>query len=116
MKGATDTSNFDDYPDSDQEPPAVNAQGARSEMFHIQISYGISKMLCTCCRPGLKIHSPTGDYGANEMELRLATYAFKACEVVVSRTDEEVCSAMSASLLGRSRDQFSVQYLCKTNF
>ena len=27
MKGATDTSNFDDYPDSDQEPPAVNASG-----------------------------------------------------------------------------------------
>eukprot|EP00913_Durusdinium_trenchii_P014226 g13350.t2 len=25
VKGATDTSNFDDYPDSDQEPPAVNA-------------------------------------------------------------------------------------------
>ena len=27
VKGATDTSNFDDYPDSDQEPPAVNALG-----------------------------------------------------------------------------------------
>ena len=32
MKGATDTSNFDDYPDSDQEPPAVNALG-RPEPF-----------------------------------------------------------------------------------
>lgn len=42
MKGATDTSNFDDYPDSDQEPPAVNALG-RLEPFRKETPLGAEK-------------------------------------------------------------------------
>lgn len=43
MKGATDTSNFDDYPDSDQEPPAVNALGCLEPFRKLETSLGAEK-------------------------------------------------------------------------
>eukprot|EP00435_Cladocopium_sp_Y103_P015511 s2460_g3.t2 len=58
VKGATDTSNFDDYPDSDQEPPAVNASQdpftnwRRAEEWYQLLAFGSRYCLVLATQEG----------------------------------------------------------------